>query len=187
MNKEQTIFDFNESSDGDDDISGDVSLQISSTTIKINYYQLLKWSTFVRENYSIKQISQLSEYIQQCQQKYNIKTENIKSFFKYLMDEQAQTTIDQYCDHRKLSKILGVSKYERILKKYSENHCGDVDFILNLLKEQLTLPNMEDIIGEISSGMEDILSNNLEQCFKNQNFEELPITQIYRIIEKSSE
>ena len=182
MSEEQTIFDLNDESNGQD--LDDVVIQLSSEVIVINYYQLIKWSKLVREHYQKDQIDDLSKVIQHYQQIYNIKTENIVSFFQYLSDEQVEITLDQYCDHQKLSTLFGVPQFQQALKKYSQKHRGDVDFIIKLFKENLSNQYMRDLMGEMSCDMESILINNIDQCFKNPEFGDLPITKIYRIIEQ---
>ena len=164
MSEEQTIFDLNDESNGQD--LDDVVIQLSSEVIVINYYQLIKWSKLVREHYQKDQIDDLSKVIQHYQQIYNIKTENIVSFFQYLSDEQVEITLDQYCDHQKLSTLFGVPQFQQALKKYSQKHRGDVDFIIKLFKENLSNQYMRDLMGEMSCDMESILINNIDQCFK---------------------
>lgn len=187
MNKDKSIFDLKDETD-DEESCDEIILQLTpSNTIKINYFQLLKYSKLVRNEYTEEHIADLSEFLKQCQQKYKIKTENIISFFKNLNDEQFKIKENEYCDHKKLSMILNVPKYNIILKKFLKTHQNDVDFILILCVELMNQPDLADLIGEISVDMEDILCNNIEKCFLNQNFNNLPITQIYRIIEKSGE
>ena len=65
-----------------------INIQLSSENVKINYYQLLKWSKLVRDQYPKDEINRLSKDIQIFSQKYDIKDKSIKSFFQYLSNEQ---------------------------------------------------------------------------------------------------
>ena len=80
MNK-KPIFNLNDESDDDDDMNDSINILLSSENVKINYYQLLKWSKLVRDQYPKDEINRLSKDIQIFSQKYDIKDKSIKSFF----------------------------------------------------------------------------------------------------------
>lgn len=188
MIKNPSTFNFIVSSD-DEEANDIVTIQFSSSNIEINYYQLMKWSRLVREQYRKEEMNRLSDYLKQYQQRYNIKEGNIKSFFKSISDEQVQITNEQFFDYQKLSKIFKISKFDKILHQYFQKHKNDLDFVIRAIKDQISSQNnnidKNDICNQISSDMEDLLSNSIDECFKNQEFNEFPVSKVYRIIEKS--
>ena len=188
MNKNLSTYNFNEGSD-DEESNDIVEIQLISDSIQINYYQLLKWSKLVREQYPKDDIDRLSYDLRGYQQKYDLKEENIKSFFKCISDEQIQIAMDQYSDYQKLSKIFKVSKFDRIIKKYTQKYQNDVDFVIKIIRDQIYTQNSNiddaDVYCQISPDMEELLSKNIDKCFSNPIFNEFPASKVYRICEKS--
>ena len=183
--EEEITYNFNEETI-DEDLNDVVRIQLSLNTIIIDYYQLWKWSKLIKNNYPKDIINQyLSNDIQKYQQKYNINEKNIVSFFNCIKNEKVQIKKSQYCDFLKLSKILIVPIFSKLLRKYSQSHINDIDFIINLLNDQLSSQNVNDFyIDEISPEMEECLSANINRCIMSSKFGQLPIQIVYRIIEK---
>ena len=183
--EEEITYNFNEEII-EEDLNDVVKVQLSSNTIVIDYYQLLKWSKLIKNYYQKDTINQyLSNDIQKHQQKFNIDEKNIVSFFNCIKNEKVQIKKSQYCDFLKLSKILIVPVFSKLLRKYSQSHINDIDFIINVLTDQLSSQNVDEFyIDEISPEMEECLSANINRCLMSSKFGQLPIQIVHRIIEK---
>lgn len=179
---EQVIYDFND--EIDDDIPVDVvKIQLSMNVIQIDYFKLWRWSKLIKKEYPIEDInSHLSQDIQQYQQKYNIKEENTILFFNSISNEKVQISKEKYFDFLKLATIFQVTTFLKILRKYAENHLIDVDDLIDYLSFE---NNSEENPIRFSKEIEENLIININQCLQSRKFEQLPISVLYRIIEKS--
>ena len=165
-----------------------LSFRLSSNIIKIPFFQLFKYSEVIQEEYINNHIiAYLLGNLEIFQKQGHIKEENIKLFFKLLQDEEIQKSSDQYCDFCQLSELFKVNSLQKFLIKYAKQHSDDINFIINLMINQKTIET--DSLSsndKYSNEMENILINNVDKCLKNQNFNKLPISTIYRIIENST-
>lgn len=100
-------------------------------------------------------------------------------------DKNVEICNEQFYDLCKLSEIFKVKPLEILLQKYSQNHSKDFDFIIKLMIENESEKNEIISINKYFAQMEKILSENLNKCLENENFEKLQISTIYRIIKKS--
>lgn len=74
-----------------------------------------------------------------------------------------------------------------MINDYIQTHKNDIDFIIQILLNESKQKNENDKYElEINSDIEEILSTNINECFTNDKFIELPIATIYRIIKQSS-
>lgn len=96
-------------------------------SFSIDYFKLLKFSNMIRDQYPKNEINLLSDDLQQYQQKYSLKSDNIISFFD-CFNVKVQLNRDNYLDFLTLSKIFKVSKIDCILRKYANEHLRDPDF-----------------------------------------------------------
>lgn len=185
--EEQITYNFNDENE-EEEIGDQVKIQLSSNLITINYYQLLKWSTLVKEEYSKSDInSRISQDIQQYQQKYQIQEENTVLFFNSIRIEKVQIQKEKYFDLIKLSKIFKVTVILKLLRKFARQHLNEVDFSINILIDHLSLENTSKDSIQFSQEIENSLAEKINQCFQSQRFEHLPIQIVHRIIEKSQE
>lgn len=167
-----------------------VTIQLSSTNIEIYYYQLCKYSQLVQSQY-LKNDAQerLSHDIQLFQKRFNIKDSNIINFFKIIKDDNVKITNDQYYDLFRLSEMFQVRSLQNLLKNYAKQYFNDVSFIINsILNEKTVSDNFDKIhLDSFLSHMEELLSDQIEECFKNEKFGDLDISTLYRVIFKSNQ
>lgn len=88
----------------------------------------------------------------------------------------------------RIFKFFQVTKLSKILNKYKKTHFLDADFIINQILEQISF-NKNDNFTDITPifDMESSLYNKVNECFQSQQFGLLPISIVYRIIEKSEQ
>lgn len=91
----------------------------------------------------------------------------------------------QYCDLCKLSEIFKCKSLIKFLDDYSKKNSDNIDFIINAILELNSTINDDALINNtFSVKLENYLRSNFKKCIQNQNFSRLPISLIYRIIEK---
>ena len=163
-------------------------IHISLEKVNFNFHRLFKYSEKIqKEYYPENLISDLSFKIIQLQQALNIKEENIICFFKLINEENVEISIDQYCDLVKIAKYFKVKTLQSYLSKYAKKNLTDIDFIINLLKENETNKTNDFFQEEANSfELEQLLIDQINECLNNERFGELPISMIYRIIKESS-
>lgn len=183
----QDFFTFNLQDAIDQDDSDKVTFRLSSEIIKIDLYKLYKYSQLFKDDPTGNQtIKHLSENLDQIAQQYKIKEDSIKIFLKLIQEDKADISCNHYCDLCKLSEIFKVNPLKKLLKNFANQNSQNIDFIINLIINQQSLENHDLFqLDDISSNMEDVLCNNIDKCFLNQNFGILQSSTIFRIIEKS--
>lgn len=166
-----------------------IKIQLINNSISVNFSQLCKYSQTIREEYLLKDVSErLSQDLQRFQKDYNIDEKNIIHFFELIQKEQISINNDEYFDFCKLSNIYKVTILQKILRKYSHSHSKDIDYIIHLMTEQ-KMPGNEYLFENdlYSVELEDILGSQIEKCLQNENFKKLPISTVFRIIEKNQD
>lgn len=154
-------------------------------TVQIKYSQLCKHSKLIRNKYLISDVrTKLSKDIQKFQQEKKIDSNNIKSFLQLLQDEDIEMTNDKYFDFYKLSEFFQIKKLTKNLNKYFRENVKDVDFIIQFILNQ---ENPENPQFELEAPMEDTLIYHVDELLKNENIKKLPVSLIYRILEKCNE
>ncbi|KAK8880814.1 hypothetical protein M9Y10_003505 [Tritrichomonas musculus] len=158
-----------------------------SEIMRISFYNLIRYSQAVRENIIYNDIiNTFTNHLDLFARSSNIRFENIELFFRLLQNEKIEISNDQYCDLFRLSEHFGVDCLTNILKSYFKRHIKNIDFIIQLLIDQISTQKYDIITNsEFSKEMEDCLSCKIDECVVNSNFCKLPISTIYRIIEKS--
>ena len=182
----------------DDNYDNDdlITLQIGMESIHLYISQLIKYSKRARDEYSFSDISkQLTEDLQKIERQYKLSTENIIFFFQLLeqnfnMNENFVLTFQQCIDLLKITEYLKVRKLSVKINEYLKNHNIDVDFIIQIILHELNSNlNTDDDNRQqfqINPQMEELLTSRIEDTIQNEKFALLPISIIYRIIEKSS-
>ena len=180
-----------------DEFNSSESLSIGMGTQKgkkvdVPLFELVKYSRVVQEelqtNYTIKRIQ--SE-VQTLISNNELEEENVFNFYSLLSGERVEINNSNYWDLFKLSCLFKVEPLKRSLFEYSEEHSNDVGFMIELLKEEEKDRNMIEkneysFSIEYLSNIEEVLSNQINECFQNENFGKLSISTIYRILSKSS-
>lgn len=182
----------------DDNYDNDdlITLQIGMESIHLYISQLIKYSKRARDEYSFSDISkQLTEDLQKIERQYKLSTENIIFFFQLLeqnfnMNENLVLTFQQCIDLLKITEYLKVRKLSVKINEYLKNHNIDVDFIIQIILHEVNsnLNTDDDNCQQfqINPQMEELLTSRIEDTIQNEKFALLPISIIYRIIEKSS-
>lgn len=160
-----------------------ILIQLPSNQVSIDIFQLFKYSQFIQNEYSIQNIKELfPQDIIQIINKKKIKEESIVTFFTLLSDQNAEISNENYVDLVKLSGLFEVEPLQGLLNEYQKEHVADIDLIINMLIENKDDSTYND---KISSTMEGVLINQVDNLLQNVNFDKLHISTIYRIIERS--
>lgn len=170
------------SSEEDEEDSNDfIQIEVGTTTIKIHYYLLCKYSK-IPQKYTIDDVqNNLPNDLQNFQRKTNISNEVIILYFQNLKEEQFAINNDNFSDFYKISEFLGNAKLLTKLKKYQKNNLDDIDYIIHLLIDSNSSTE-EDYSSNLIMEEEKKLSKHINECFQNSNFAKLPITTIHRIL-----
>lgn len=179
---------FDEYDENEDD-QGIVTIKLGMNTIQVNYWQLVRYSQLIRDEYIISDARQhLSERLLQFQQQNRIDIKNLKYFFQLFQEEEITISNDKYRDFIKLSCFLKVKKLTHQLKNYYESHIRDADFIIRLFVDEIDLQNNTDNVDYFfTDQIKNSLSDKINECLQNKLFQNIPIAIIYQIIENSDE
>lgn len=187
--KTKTAFNLLSQQDKNKSSKNQILIQLQSSQVNIDIFQLFKYSPFIQNEYSIKSIKEcFPQDIIQIQNKEKIKEESMITFFTLLSDQNAEITNENYIDLVKLSGLFEIEPLQSLLSQYQKEHFIDIDFIINMLIDQKALYENNDdntYNDKISSTMEDILINEIDNLLQRANFAKLHISTIYRIIERS--
>lgn len=162
----------------------------SSKLINIPIYQFFKFSDLIQQNENVKTIiSSMQATFSRIIESKTISDESIEIFSKLILEEKVNISPINYWDLYQLSLIFQVKALQTVLDQYASDHSNDFDFILNLLIEREKVDEIESKLPKNyrSSHIEDIFVNKVNECFHNKLFDKVPISVIYRIIEKSNE
>lgn len=181
------------SNSSDDDNDDFISFQIQSEIIIIYYSQFSKYSKHIRDNYLFSDVvNRFPRELLSFQQQNKIDLENIISFFQYLqqnfnIDENLTITYKQCLDLLKISKYLEVKKLTKKLQKYIQNHIkNDADFVIQMIHLEVENDTYDQEF-HIHDEIENLMATKIESCLQNDEFADLPIPMIYRVIEKGSQ
>lgn len=161
--------------------------KILSSQIEIPLHNLVKYSQIVQEEIKQNKIFiELNKSIQKVQIKHK---SSINTFLQLLNDEDTEMNNEEFTDLLKLSEHFKVEILKNALKKYLQSHSKDIDFILSLKIEDennIKENNIKEILTEdISEEMEECLQTNINECLKNDKINQISVSSIYRIIERS--
>lgn len=175
-----------ESSDEQGDL---VTIELKSIKINVQYSQLCKYSQLIQEEYNIISThAQLSSLIQGYVHKYEIQEKNVIFFINFLQEKSVTINTSSYFDLYKLSTLFKVNALKKTLKRYIVNHSNDISYIVKMILDEKNLDELDLIENDNNSvKMEELLYNRVNECLQNVDFCNLPISTIFRIIEKSNE
>lgn len=174
----------------DDDYENDdlINFQFDSKKINLSYSQLVKYSKHIREGYVFSDIlNRLPNEIHKYQAESLLSGENIKLFFNLLKQNyninedqnESKLTYKECFELLKISKYFKVRKLKHEVKKYIRNRKNNIDFILEMmLHEEKTEKAQKDLSendDSTNSEIEELLTNKIDECLKNDKFIELPI------------
>ena len=87
-----------------------------------------------------------------------------------------------------LSNFLQIKKYIKKLNKHLNSHSTDVDFIIHLAIQEESKQNIDENHSiHLLIQLKESLYQRANECLQNPNFKQLPISQIFHILSKSSE
>lgn len=158
---------------------------LSEHEYEVDYCQLFKYSRLIKDKYPFdKAKNELTPFFQSVQSEYNINEKSFIQFFSLIQEKNIYLNIENCIDLWKISKIFKVKKLQTLILKYSKNYQKDVDFLSILLLNQESEYN-HALVQELSINIEEILLDEIEKCFQSEYFGKLPISVIYRLIDKS--
>ena len=169
-----------------------IEIKINSILIQIKYSQLCKHSHLIRSKYLISDVrNKLSREIESLQKQYNIQDSNILFFFQLLRDESCLMEKQQYRDIFKLSQYFESKNILKKLKHYSKSNLNDIEMHIQILLNEIETAkksenHSDDYKTDLIIQMEEYLIENIEKSLKIDDFQKLPISIIYQIIEKSN-
>lgn len=173
--------------DEEDDL---ITYQFDSSTINFHYSHFAKYSRLIRNKYLYPDVkNRLPQELRNFQEQYDINSSNIVFFFQLLQEDfiiNQQLDYKQYTDLYKLSEILQVKKLSTNLIQYFNDHKVDSDFQIQIILHDIkSNTDTENSQFQLNSQIEDFLSSKIADCFNSENFAKLPISVIFRIVEKS--
>lgn len=189
MNLKSNILSLLRSIPNDEDENDLVTIKLESKVIQISFSQLCKYSQLIREEYVISDArDRLSQELLRFQQENLIDINNIIIFFDLFKEEDVIITNDRYKDFYKLSNFFQIKKLIKQLKIYFISHISDIDFIILRFKEEIKQQNNLDKVDfEYKLQFEQFMINKINDCLQNENFQKIPVSFIYKIIEKCEE
>lgn len=191
--QENHLFKLQDEFNKEKDQKDKINIQLNSTNINFSFLQLFKYSQSVQESYLQNIITnELINQIQEIENKYHISSKSIEIFFKFIEDEYVSISEEEYFDLYKLSKIFKVKSLEKCLQKYSQENSTNINFLISIILQQKTNKQEYEYDTElfsndyISIDAEEILKNRINECLLNKKFAKLPISTIYRLLEKNN-
>lgn len=178
-----------DSSEEGEDNGNKIDIHLGSSLISINFWTLSNYSLYVCENCSRKEfIEHFSIDLQAFQNQNNVKEENIKAFFNCINEKHIDITNEAFLDFYKLADYLKIKKFQKDLKKFLNSHSIDINFIV-LTKLEIMNDNSNDENKPVNllKLFEECLPQRINECLQNDNFKQIPISQIYHLLEKSSD
>lgn len=170
-----------------EDEKDQIMIKLSSSSIKIHYYQLCKYSQRIVDGYQKSDTENLlMRDIKRIQNDYNIEDNNIILFFDIMKEGNIQFSSYQFRDLFILAEYFKVKFLQNFLERYSKSHFNDINYIINMILSSKSNATNEDLQNdELSNKMEQLLYDKIDECIQNENFGKLPISIIHRIFEKS--
>lgn len=153
--------------------------------VHVNYYKLVYQSKYIRDNFSYSEaLTSFQAEIEKIEDKLKINKESIKLFIQLIQQEKVSITYDHFKNFCTLSNYFCIPRFTQKLDKIMrEELLNDLNFSIQILIDSQSATDNNDT--EFTSKIEDLLGNRVNECFKIQKFGELPISIIYRIINKS--
>lgn len=188
MRKEKRNFKLQDEFVKEEDQIDTVDVQLTSTKINFSLLQLFKYSQYVQEEFLHNFITNnLITKLQKIEKENHIKSESIKTFFKFIEDGELFITEDEYFDLYKLSEIFKVNPLKKCLQNYTRENSSNINFLIELILNQQSTKSEFFSSDLISIDAEELLKDQIDKCLSNKKFGKLPISTIYRILEKSKE
>ena len=155
------------------------------TVVQVDILKLFFLSKYIRTKYNYLEVNKVLQFeFENCERKMKISKESIKRFIDIVQNEKVTIPLEYYKDLYILSEYFGVQKLTRKLDCIKENELFiSIDFTIQTLIDISMLENEEET--KMTSKLENFLSEQINECFENEKFSELPNSSIYRILEKS--
>lgn len=165
-----------------------IQIKLKTGNVSVKTSQLCKYSQLAQDNMSVfNRTYILSDLIEKFQNEHHVNDLNFKIFIKIINDEQIQIDKNNFNDLDTLNQFFKADIVANTLKDFLFKHSSDIDLIIDLLNEHQKLLDENAIENDdICCFIEKCLTNNIEKCLKNENFNKLPISSLYRIIQNSN-
>ena len=162
---------------------------------KVNFSKLVSQSKHVRDKYKYSEaINSISDELSQLQKTTRIKETSIEHFLKYIQEGKVTIRSEYYYDIYKLSKYFQILRLTRALDKiYHSKLCADLNFSIDTLiyseHESNEIENdfkvkKKKTENDFLVKIENFLSERINESLSNNKFGRLPVSIIYRIVEK---
>lgn len=190
MSDSQNTNNFDDENYENDDL---INFQLDKSEINLYYSQLAKYSKRIRDKYLfIDVFNKFPQEIRKFQEEYQLSLESLVCFFQILeqnsnIKENIILQYNQCADLLTISKYLEIRKLHKEITEYIKSRTVDVDFAIQMIQYEIQKHEKTGKTEyEISSEIEDTLSSKIDECLFNEKFANLPISTIYRIVEKGS-
>ena len=153
--------------------------------VEVRYSKLVRESKYVRDQYKYSEAKNcIQQEILKLEEEYGISDESIKSFIELVEEEKVEIRHEIFKDIYTLCRYFKSNKYIKILDNiFKEELFSDLEFSVEILRSS-TLAKSDDET-ELTAKIENYLSLHINECIKEERFGELPISTIFRIIQKS--
>lgn len=184
---------FNHLYSDDDDYDDEddfITFQFESKKINILFSQFSKYSKLIRNKYVVSDVrNRFPQELHDFQSQNSLDTDNIYYFFQLLQKDfniDESLSYKRYIDLSKLSEFLEIKKLSKKLNKYFKIHEIDTSFIIQIiLHETQAQKDPQESKFYINENMEENLSQKINESLQNEQFAQLPISVIYRVVERS--
>ncbi|KAK8837309.1 hypothetical protein M9Y10_036740 [Tritrichomonas musculus] len=155
--------------------------------IYVNFSNLIHKSKYIREKYKYSEaLNSIQDEIDEIKNRLKISPVSLKLFMQLIQQEKINIQIDHYKDFYILSEYFYIPKFTRELDNIGINELfNDLDNTIQILLDSKSVDN--EFETKLTDKIEKILATQINECFEHPKFSELPVSSIYRIIERSSE
>lgn len=155
-------------------------------TCDVNYTKFFSQSLYFKNTYNYSEgLNSIHEEINKIQRKHQIDNEIIKIFFQLIQQGQADISLENWKKIYFLSEYFNIPKFTHELNNFIKIKLyEDLGFTIQMLIDS----NEEnDFESKLTSQIEDFLTKRIDECFSSQQFSNLPVSTLYRIIEKAQQ
>lgn len=184
--QELITFNIQDELEESEDERDQIEIKLSSSSIQIPYYQLCKYSQLIEDQYQKLDAGiRLTQDIKRIQEDYDIEDDNIITFFNIMKEGNIELLSHQFRDLFILAEYFKVKFLEKFLDRYTKTHFNDINVVINMIMSSKSDTTNEKLQNDqISSKMEQLLSEKIDECIQNENFGKLPISKFIEFLKK---
>ena len=152
---------------------------------KVNFSKLVSQSKYIRDKYKYSEaIISLTEEILLLQKRTKINDDLVEQFVKYIQTGKVTISYEDFYSMYKLSKTFEITRLTHELETIIfSKMCEDLTFSIETLIS--SEGEQEEIDNDLLAKIETFLSERMNESLSNKHFCRLPVSTIYRILEKS--